>query len=902
VRIMICGGLAALLASSALEARTLTVDDYDRIRSVSAPSVDPSGQWVAYSVGSVDKAKDKSFSHLWMTSWDGRRTLQLTGRKDESESLPRWSPDGHFLAFISSRDDSKDRDQLWLLDRTGGEARQLSNIDGSVLDYVWSPDARSIALIVFDRDPDDPPGDAKKDDDSPPKPIVIDRFQFKQDIDGYLGVRRQRLMLLDVATGKARRLTTGDYNEYLPAWSPDGSRIAFTSNRDPDPDRTYNSDLWVVGTSGEASAPKRLTSFAGSDNDPDTESYPAWSPDGRQIAYIHGGPVELFYYGTRRLAVVAADGGPPRILTATLDRNVAQPIWSKDGKSIDLLVEDDRTQWLGRVSATGGPVTRLAGGRSVFESIDQFGQGRVAALVSDPSRPAEIYAVEGGKLRALSNHNAWLAEVQLAPVEDTSFASKDGTEIHGFLLKPVSASKGSAPTVLRMHGGPQSLYTYTFSMDWQLLAAHGYAVVAANPRGSTGRGQEFGRAIYAAWGGVDVPDVLGAVDDAVARGIADPNRLGLGGWSYGGMLTNYVIASDRRFKAATSGASISNMFAGYGTDQYIRDYEMELGKPWENMEAWLKVSYPFFHVDRISTPTLFLAGEKDFNLALLNSEQMYQALRSRGVDTKLIIYPGQFHSIKRPSFVRDRAQRYLDWYAKYLHCSAGQYFVERSHCGGRIDLSPDRLANSEKIGAGRDQRRRIVRRNPADGDAGDLEDAGPPAQDRRVRPIVRRLGRGRVEGAEGDIIGTGFARLHRQMPTVVAGPADLCRRSKQGPRFANVAILLAEMDAIGAEPLGQRHAVVDDECGTGVGAEPLQGLGQAGKLMLADVFHAHLESSHRPRCQGGLKPVGKPAADLLRADQIELRRLRPLWRREDRQVGCFVIHGRCISERRSPVQ
>ena len=160
--------------------------------------------------------------------------------------------------------------------------------------------------------------------------------------------------------------------------------------------------------------------------------------------------------------------------------------------------------------------------------------------------------------------------------------------------------------------------------------------------------------------------MLAAVDDAVSRGVADSNRLGVGGWSYGGMLTNYTIASDRRFRAATSGASISNILAGYGTDQYIRDYEMELGKPWEKLETWMKVSYPFYQVDRIVTPTLFLAGDKDFNVPLLNSEQMYQAMQSQGIETQLIIYPGQFHGLDRPSFIRDRMQRYLDWYAARL--------------------------------------------------------------------------------------------------------------------------------------------------------------------------------------------------------------------------------------------
>jgi dipeptidyl aminopeptidase/acylaminoacyl peptidase len=281
--------------------------------------------------------------------------------------------------------------------------------------------------------------------------------------------------------------------------------------------------------------------------------------------------------------------------------------------------------------------------------------------------PPEVYAVEGAALRPLSHQNdAWLADIQLTPVTDTSFRSKDGTEVHGFLLRPANAAAGRLPTILRIHGGPQSQFDSQFSFEWQILAANGYAVVAANPRGGTGRGQDYAKALYADWGGVAVPDVLGAVDDAVARGIADPNRLGVGGWSYGGMLTNYTIASDPRFKAATSGASISNMLAGYGTDQYIRDYEVELGKPWEHLDVWMKNSYPFYHTDKIVTPTLFLAGDKDFNVPLLNSEQMYQALKSRGVDTELVIYPGQFHGIRRPSFVRDRYQRYLAWYAKYL--------------------------------------------------------------------------------------------------------------------------------------------------------------------------------------------------------------------------------------------
>jgi dipeptidyl aminopeptidase/acylaminoacyl peptidase len=209
-------------------------------------------------------------------------------------------------------------------------------------------------------------------------------------------------------------------------------------------------------------------------------------------------------------------------------------------------------------------------------------------------------------------------------------------------------------------------FSNEFMFDWQLFAARGYVVVGCNPRGSSGRGEKFATAIYADWGNKDAQDVLAAVDYVVAQGIADPARLGVGGWSYGGMLTNYVMAQDTRFKAAVSGSSISNILAGYGTDQYIREYEIELGAPWRRPDVWMRVSFPFFRADRIVTPTLFLCGQDDFNVPLLNSEQMYQALRSLGIDTQLVIYPGQYHGITTPSYQRDRLERYLAWYDKYL--------------------------------------------------------------------------------------------------------------------------------------------------------------------------------------------------------------------------------------------
>jgi dipeptidyl aminopeptidase/acylaminoacyl peptidase len=257
--------------------------------------------------------------------------------------------------------------------------------------------------------------------------------------------------------------------------------------------------------------------------------------------------------------------------------------------------------------------------------------------------------------------------VKLGAVEPISFKSRDGTPVNGFLVKPADFTPGKRyPTILRIHGGPVSQYQSEFDFQLQTLAGHGYVVVVANPRGSSGRGERYSAAIYADWGNKDAQDVLAAVDYAVAQGVADSSRLGVGGWSYGAILTNYVIAQDRRFKAATSGAGISNILAGYGTDQYVREYEAELGVPWKTMDTWVKLSFPFLHADRIVTPTLFLGGDKDFNVPLLNSEQMYQALRSLGVTTELVIYPGQHHGINKPSYRKDRMERYLGWYDRFL--------------------------------------------------------------------------------------------------------------------------------------------------------------------------------------------------------------------------------------------
>ena len=657
----------ALLSPALAQAqRPVGVGDLARIKDVTDPQVSPDGAWVAYTVSVADTVKDKDDTDVWMASWDGKQQVRLT-RSPAGEHAPRWSPDGRTLAFLSDRDDTREVDQLWLLDRAGGEPERVTDLPGGVSDLAWSPDGGRLALIVSDPDPNaKTPGDTSS---RAPSPIVIDRFQFKEDETGWVGAQRDHLYLYDVATRATTPLVTGDYDEAAPSWSPDGRSVAFVSRRRPDFDRTDNYDLYVVDAS-PGSQPRQLTTFEGPDNSPEWGGRaPAWSPDGTQIAYVQGGPLKLLYYAGQKVAVVPSAGGAARILTPALDRNVLSPTFSRDGASVLFLLEDDRVYHLARVPAAGGTVERMVEGRRAISDFALGSDGRIAVAWSSADAPSELAAVDGHELRAMTRQNdAWRAEVRLASVEEISVRSRDGTEIHGFMVKPLGYQAGRRyPTILRLHGGPVWQYYHDFAnLDWQVLAANGYVVLGVNPRGSSGRGEKFSAAIWAKWGQKDGEDVLAAVDWAVAKGIADPDRLGVGGWSYGGILTDEVIARDHRFKAATSGAGSANALAGYGTDQYVKEYEAELGTPWKNPKAYLAVSYPLLHADRIVTPTLFLCGDQDWNVPLINSEQMYQALKSLGRETQLIVYPGASHSLEKPSHRRDRMKRYLAWYGKYL--------------------------------------------------------------------------------------------------------------------------------------------------------------------------------------------------------------------------------------------
>jgi dipeptidyl aminopeptidase/acylaminoacyl peptidase len=671
------GASASHGQQTATAPRPITIPDLFSFRDLHDPQMTADGRWVAYTVGTANRDEDKNEERIWMVPAAGGEAIALTAQ-DVSSSHPRWSPDGKFLAFLSARNEGKT--QVWLLNRLGGEAQKLTGTPQDVEDFDWAPDSRRLVLVLRDPKPEEleeaKAKDKNKEDGASkdkkaktPKPWVVDRLQFKRDTIGYLDRRRTHLYVFDVETKSLTQVTSGDFDDDEPAWSPDGTRLAFTSNRSvPDPDRTYNSDIWVVvaNNTDKGAQPTRVTSNPGEDHQA------SWSPDGKSIAYSSQLDPKLFQYATKQIAVAAVPeaGGKPgeaKVLTLGLDRMATQPTFSPDGKSIYFIADDDGTQNLCLVEIATEKITRPIGGRFMLYGYSLSKSGEIAAQITTLERPNEIYTVEAGKLTRITHANdEALSKLKISEGEYVRFKSKDGTTVSGYLYKPLDYRPGTRyPTILRPHGGPVWAYYAEFDHLPQLLAANGYVVLFPNPRGSSGYGQDYCKAIWADWGNKDFEDDLAMVDYAIAQGIADPDKLGVGGWSYGGISTDFIIGQTKRFKAAISGAGAAEFTSLYGHDQYQKDYFTELGYPWENQAVWNKVA-PFYRIKQITTPALFMGGNIDWNVPILGGEQMYQALKAQGRETQLVVYPGEYHEFTAPSHMEDRLKRYLAWYGHYV--------------------------------------------------------------------------------------------------------------------------------------------------------------------------------------------------------------------------------------------
>ncbi len=649
--------------ASAKQAKTinLSIDHIMKMKSVESLALSPDSKWIAYVVTRVDEEKDKKFSQIHITSIDSKTTLPMTAVYMNA-SDPQWSPDGKYLAFLGVRGTDKDTEnQVWTLDLRGGEAVQFTNVPQGVNSYRWSPDGTKMALVIKDAKPLTNASDENSSNEKL-EPFVIDRLQFKKDYVGYLDRRRTHIYIKN-GHEKPIQITFGDYDDSDPQWNPDNKLIAFVSKREGDPDANNNSDIWLVDSSDDKKNRelKKLTMNPG----PDTN--PSWSPDGNTIAYISSIEPDKLWYATEHLAITDKNNGETKLLSLNYDRMISTPMFSNDGKSIFALASDRGNRPLIKFDLSNGDKENMTPGELSVRNYAIGNKDKIITLMSSHHSPFNFYLIKRNEIINLTNYNnAILKDTKLADVKRLIVPGWRNEPVESFIYYPPNYDNQKIyPTIFVLHGGPVSQHDTSFDEFAQLYAANGYIAVLPNPHGSSGYGQAYSYALNKKWGVPDFEDVDAIADYLVENGVSDPNKLGVGGWSYGGILTNYVITKSTRFSGAVSGASEVNHRANYGHDIYQNEWEVELGLPWVNIEDWEAIN-PFNDLGKVTTPTLVIGGQLDWNVPILNSEQLYQVLKRRGIDTKLVVYPGEYHGINRPSFVRDRYERFIDWFDQYV--------------------------------------------------------------------------------------------------------------------------------------------------------------------------------------------------------------------------------------------
>ncbi len=629
--------------ASATHLRSVTLDDMNAVKLPNSPRISSDGRQVVYVFD----------GQVFVVSTGGSEPRAVTSSAARARGI-RWSEDGESIYFLSNRDDGV---QIYKLPMGGaGEATQVTHFKKGVASINLSPNESHVLLGISDNDL------LEVAEDAQPQPIVVTLRGFKRDAgNGYIvDGDSNHLYVYDIDAQEMQQLTTGRFEERGAAWSPDGKSIVFVSNREDEPDAGYRTDLWMVAADGAGDEPAliRLTDNSNS------KRQPVFSPDGNQIAYKTAveGP-----YGLGILVVMPAAGGAPKMLTAGLDRSIGSFQYSEDGDWIYFSYQDSGAVNLARVRVRDAKIEKLSEGDQVVRSFDVSDAGEVVVAANKKNDSSNIYRLRRNKLTQLSNLNTeFFDEIRLGNKTKVRIEGADGTLIDTFITTPPDYEPGRAyPTILRTHGGPQSQFAWGYSFTTQFYASQGYVVVEPNPRGSTGRGQEFKAAIYRAWGGPDYDDVIAAVDYAIAAGISDPDRLAATGYSYGGYMTNVIISKTTRFKAAASGAGSSHVEGIFGHDLYTEWYLWEFGVPWENREKY-DVHSPVLRAGDVTTPTLFLGGSDDWNMTIANAEMFYLALKIQNIDTQLVVYPGMHHGGWPERFDKDYLTRIVDWFDHYV--------------------------------------------------------------------------------------------------------------------------------------------------------------------------------------------------------------------------------------------
>ena len=652
--------LALMLLVSASKAQTgapaaWTPELQIKVRAIATPRVSPDGRRVVYTVSDAVTTPERSeyVSQIWMATADGKESIQLTFA-DKSSTNPKWSPDGNWIAFTSMRKENKNN--LYLLRVGGGESEPLTDLKGSIADFDWSPDGRWLAYTTADpKTEEEEKNDKAKND-----------FRWVDE-----NVKMVRLYVIPVqkdALGKreARKLTTENYNVGGFDWSPDGSRVAFSHTKSPVANDWTTADVSVVDV-----ATGRVTAVA---NTPAAESAPHFSPDGKSIALlVSDNPPRWAQSGA--VQIFPAAGGRPKILSASYDGQPNIAGWSADGRRIYFSEAKGTGTQIYAADVEANRIDEIKTTAAVYNAIDLNRSGTTFAFVRQtPEAPPEAFVAAAGDFSPaqVSRANADLRLPPLGKTEVVRWKSTDGKEIEGLLTYPVGYRAGSrVPLILNIHGGPAGVFQQTFVggrgvYPIATFAARGYAILRPNPRGSSGYGTEFRRANFKDWGFGDYQDLMTGVDKVIEMGVADPERLGVMGWSYGGFMTSWIVTQTKRFKAASAGAPVTNLMSFTGTADipaFIPDYFG--GQFWEASELYQKHS-PMFNVKGVTTPTLIEHGDADIRVPISQGYEFYHALKAQGVPTRMLVLPRQPHGPNEPKMQQAAMQANLDWFDKYL--------------------------------------------------------------------------------------------------------------------------------------------------------------------------------------------------------------------------------------------
>jgi dipeptidyl aminopeptidase/acylaminoacyl peptidase len=642
-------------------------EDVYELTGVADPRLHPDGRHVAYVHWWVDRDANEYRSAIWLATVDGSEPSRRLTAGERRDSSPRWSPDGTKLAFTSNRGDEEEKAQVYVLPFAGGEAVKVTELKEDAVELAWSPDGATLAFSSRVRD------EAYDEDDERKRhPRRFTRLMYKLDNVGWTGDRRQHLFLVRADASEApRQLTTGDFEHSSPAWSPDGQRLAFISARDDDWDLKLATDVYVLDIEDEE-APRKLTS---SDGECDLV---VWSPDGSRLAFLYT-PGTLDWPRHGQVAVIETEGGGPRLLTTSLDRNcmpypaLREPIW--DGDRIVFGVEDGGNVHVYSVPADGSSAPSiLIGDELVVTGYDARGD----SLVHTASTTTQLSELHSGGSQLTHIGHAFANGRELVEPEWFTARSKDGSDVHCWVMRPVGFEQGRTyPALLSIHGGPFAQYGTGFFDEFQIWASAGYAVVYANPRGSSGYSEEWGRAIRGpsngqgpGWGTVDYEDLMAAVDTALERyDFIDHERLGVLGGSYGGFMTSWIVSNTNRFKAACSERAVNNLISAYGSSDLFWHFAGQFGSfLYDDFAAWAKHS-PSLYARSVETPLLIMHSENDLRCSIEQAEHLFITLRLAGKETELVRFPAESHELSRSGSPLHRVMRFeilLDWFDRYL--------------------------------------------------------------------------------------------------------------------------------------------------------------------------------------------------------------------------------------------